>query len=133
MIYVNCFLGLYEYVEVSWSASNPVSWRLASYSRKSITLACGDTPKNSACLRIPDSVEPATDKLGVAENQESLSLAGKLSVKFRPTCTQNDLALVFLCKRKEPANPGRSVHDDREQVALLCCLSWKWRSIHPSR
>src|ERR1700730_365727 len=47
MIYVSGFLGFYEFVEVSQSASNPVSWRLASHSRKSVTLVCEDTPKNS--------------------------------------------------------------------------------------
>src|SRR5580700_4257818 len=67
VIYVSGFLGLYGFLEARSSASNPVSWRLASDSRKSVTLVCEDTPKKAAGLQIPDSIDPCDAHTGVVE------------------------------------------------------------------
>ena len=120
MIYINCFLGLYEFVEVSSSASNPASWRLASYSRKSVTLVCQDTPKTAACPRIPDSVDPGDAQTRCRGRRLRNTLLGghaPRQVQVERDAERSNLGRF--CVREEPARPGRCVHDDREPVHLF--------------
>jgi hypothetical protein len=121
MIYMNCFLRLYEFMEVSQSASNPVSWRLASYSRKSVTLVCEDTPKTTACPRIPDSVDPCDAQTRRRGKKLRITLMGgraQRQIQIELDAKRSNLG-GFCGKRKEPASPGRCVRDDREPVHLF--------------
>ena len=100
VIYVSGFLGLYGFLETRSPVSNPVSWRLASDSRKSVTLVCEDTPKKAAGLQIPDSIDPCDAQTGVVERKNHSRGEARAASNSRSRGTRKGRALVVFVQEK---------------------------------
>ena len=110
VIYVSGFLGLYGFLETRSAASDPVSWSLASDSRKSVTLVCEDTPKKSRRSANPRFHRSLQCKLASSEMKNHFRREARAASNSRSHGTRNDLALMVFVQEKRAASSQRSVH-----------------------